>query len=517
MSDQTEEIRKEISKIEEEIKKLKEIQVLKDNFDSISDPNKIKIAEDAFATVMSMVARIPELKAEIEKENVADFQREQLEKLNAVSFDLDTSVTPELLKILVDAGAKPDFINNVKTDVVLSKLPKYKTQLQALIAKIAPYKTKPMSGKTKQWKRAVDDFTNWKVLGDSSIEYKKILSQIIKDSAKVNTYYTKQHTTTYDTGVMKKNPGSDRDPGNSALRIQEADDSYGFYYDLPVIAAIPGGLGGLGAWVGMGKPQINAVDAYDLAHPITTQPITANDIEKYGTVSGQIIKAEQDAKKTPSVTKTATDMIAAPTTIPDIRNNKHQTIATALEALVKDFMDNDLEKEIRAGMTGGGDPEDSIIRFLRLSAASVIATFIIARHEKKLAKLQKKLDDLLSQEQSVPRTKSKVKKRKDLHFLRPLWHLIKYQIADVNSYDSKLFDVCQNMGLSVEATFAVFLATDRQDIMDLIQQHSQRNMHLVNSLLQLKKISASQKFRKNWGVIDNLKMHGLLQQNNYRF
>ncbi len=79
---------------------------------------------------------------------------------------------------------------------------------------------------------------------------------------------------------------------------------------------------------------------------------------------------------------------------------------------------------------------------------------------------------------------------------------IAYYIGELNTYDIKLFKFLEQFKLDVEPTMMIYFTMKKQDLVPIIKKYMPAYSYAIPNIIKLKKLSAYEKFKKNYGVND---------------
>lgn len=81
--------------------------------------------------------------------------------------------------------------------------------------------------------------------------------------------------------------------------------------------------------------------------------------------------------------------------------------------------------------------------------------------------------------------------------------LLSNRIYQTNNYDNELFAYCQKIGLDRDIIYAIYLAEHKEIISAILEKNLPDNFGALLPIMRLKKLSASQRFNKNYGAYAN--------------
>lgn len=318
------------------------------------------------------------------------------------------------------------------------------------------------------------------------------------DSAKVTKYHSEKHATVSMTNFKAVvNPGTD---WNAGARQRRVGDSYLAYYNL---SAIPGG----------GKAKKAKTIGQIIGSSISNR-VSLQSLDFLGNHTQKFIDAEKETqgKILPgAVTTGGTALVTLATSAPTAKRPRHPDIETTGELkkvtdaavdLIDNFIKNDLEKELKTkmkgGMRGGAKSQDMIVRFLQLTIAIKLAKHLLNEYDKRLHFLQDELNSILSRRTDT--LKKITEPHQNIRYIRPLFSFLKYQIGNISKEDDNLIDACQQAGLPLFASLAVYLSHSKKDIENILRTYSQSSSSSKHNILHLKRLSAESKFRTCWKI-----------------
>ncbi len=76
---------------------------------------------------------------------------------------------------------------------------------------------------------------------------------------------------------------------------------------------------------------------------------------------------------------------------------------------------------------------------------------------------------------------------------------ISYYIGEINEYDKQLFKYLEQFKLDMEPTLMIYFTMKKQDLIPIIKKYMPAHPFAIMNIIQLKKLSAYEKFKKNYG------------------
>ena len=85
-------------------------------------------------------------------------------------------------------------------------------------------------------------------------------------------------------------------------------------------------------------------------------------------------------------------------------------------------------------------------------------------------------------------------------YFGPVATLIQYNLGNINEFDRQLLSYLSSIGFSENVIMAIYLAQRKQDIYLILKTNYPQYQGSLFNILRLKKMSAHQKFRSNYGI-----------------
>lgn len=183
--------------------------------------------------------------------------------------------------------------------------------------------------------------------------------------------------------------------------------------------------------------------------------------------------------------------------LPSISRNERPNIVSQLKNIVDMIQEHIKTKTLNLAdqiQTGGNI--DSVQNVILLALERKIN---ILKAEELLIFLEKRYSEM--EKNTQEKTSATTTTTQNLSI--PLMTLISYNIGSLNAYDIELINYCQQLGLDVSTILAIYFSQNRHDISYIISRYAPTRYPALLNILRLKKLSASTKFRQNYGILSD--------------
>ena len=96
--------------------------------------------------------------------------------------------------------------------------------------------------------------------------------------------------------------------------------------------------------------------------------------------------------------------------------------------------------------------------------------------------------------------------------IQPILLFLSYQAGPINKYDKELITYCHNLNLDPETILAIYFAQRKEDISQIMDEKFPYNIGAYLKILQLKKLSAYEKFIDAYGITSDNDVSLLLEK-----
>ena len=80
---------------------------------------------------------------------------------------------------------------------------------------------------------------------------------------------------------------------------------------------------------------------------------------------------------------------------------------------------------------------------------------------------------------------------------------IAYNLGEINKYDEQLFKLLKQFKLDIEPALMIFFTMKKRDLVPIVNRYMPLHTYAIMNIIRLKKLSAYEKFKKNYGVNGN--------------